>query len=127
MSAFEEPTFLGERGRAVKVNEFQGTNLFHLRQYFWSEEKYMWIPTKAGVTLNFQEFQELKATLPAIEEKFQKMEKEKANIRKATYHYEPYAKRQVIHKALYVPNESYAKTQSTDNASTHDYPNEPYI
>ena len=87
MNNTEKRVQLGDRGRMASVSSFQGYALFHLRRYFWSEEKNMFIPTRHGLTLNFSEFVKLKDSLLYLEEEFKKLEANGVQLEKNVNQY----------------------------------------
>ena len=81
---------LGHRGRAAKVSDFQGKALFHLRQYFWAEDRQAYIPTRQGITLDYTEFLNLKKYIVFFDEEFKKLEAKGIQLMKNPKGYQPY-------------------------------------
>ena len=75
---------LGNSGKYVCVNEFEGKVLIHVRKYF-EEDGDRLIPTKKGIALNLSEWGVLKRSIQLIERDIEKktMELQPVNHRPA--------------------------------------------
>ena len=69
-----EPIPIGSRGFHLAVNEFNGEVKVHIRKYF-DLYKTKLIPTKIGITLNENEFNELQQKMMIVDKKVKKVKK----------------------------------------------------
>lgn len=73
---------LGDRGLQMEVSSFMNSIRFHVRHWFYHENRQMWIPTKKGVALKYDEMKQLRDALPQMLERMEALERQRTHCTK---------------------------------------------